>query len=149
MAIKGKPLRQELLRAGDPDDWLEKVEDAFAAAGFTKIRADEDACVCTGNFHKGTVWGELEVELDDAAPGQTRLKLCATAAKDNIWTLLKGDPTERIIDRFVRCLPPAAEPSAEPPQTSVAGELERLSDLHKQGHLSDEEFDAAKRKALG
>jgi hypothetical protein len=38
MAIKGKPLRQELVRTGDPDDWLEKVEDAFASAGFTKIR---------------------------------------------------------------------------------------------------------------
>jgi hypothetical protein len=148
MAITGKPLRQELLRAGDPDDWLEKVEDALASAGFTKIRADPDACVCTGNFHKGTVWGELEVELDDASPGQTRLSLCATVAKDNIWTLLKGDPTERIIDRFVRCLPPA-EVSSAPPQTSVAEELERLSELHKQGHLSDEEFEAAKRKALG
>ena len=67
MAIKGKPLRQELVRTGDPDDWLEKVEDAFASAGFTKIRADPDACVCSGNFHKGTVWGELEVELDDAS----------------------------------------------------------------------------------
>jgi hypothetical protein len=39
MAIEGKPLRQELVRTGDPDDWLEKVEDAFASAGFTKIRA--------------------------------------------------------------------------------------------------------------
>jgi len=147
MAIKGKPLRQELVRTGDPDDWLEKVEDAFASAGFTKIRADSDACVCSGNFHKGTVWGELEVELDDASPGQTRLSLSATAAKDNIWTLLKGDPTERIIDRFMRCLPP--EPSASASQSSVAGELARLAELHEQGRLSDEEFQAAKAKALG
>lgn len=73
--------------------------------------------------------------------------MSATAAKDNIWTLLKGDPTERIIDRFVRCLPPAeSSPSAS---QSVAGELERLSELHQQGRLSDEEFEAAKRKALG
>lgn len=148
MAIKGKPLRQDLVRTGDPDDWLGKVEDALASAGFTKIRADRDACVCSGNFHKGTVWGELEVELDDASPGQTRLSLSATAAKDNIWTLLKGDPTERIIDRFMRCLPPAESfPSAS--QSSVAGELERLAELHEQGRLSDEEFQAAKRKALG
>jgi hypothetical protein len=147
MAIKGKPLRQDLLRSGDPDDWLDKVEDALASAGFTTIRADPDACVCRGNFHKGTVWGELEVELDDASPGQTRLSMSATAAKDNIWTLLKGDPTERIIDRFVRCLPPAeSSPSAS---HSVAGELERISELHQQGRLSDEEFEAAKRKALG
>ena len=104
-----------------------------------RIRADRDACVCSGNFHKGTVWGELEVELDDAAPGQTRLSLIATAAKDNIWTVLKGDPTERIIDRFVRCLPPA-ESSPSALVSSVAGELERLSELHEQGRLSDEEY---------
>jgi hypothetical protein len=135
------------VRTGDPDDWLGKVEDALASAGFTKIRADRDACVCSGNFHKGTVWGELAVELDDASPGQTRLSLSATAAKDNIWTLLKGDPTERIIDRFVRCLPPA-ESSPAASLSSVAGELERLSQLHEQGRLSDGEFQAAKRKAL-
>lgn len=149
MAIKGKPLRQELVRTGDPDDWLEKVEDAFASAGFTKIRADPDACVCSGNFHKGTVWGELEVELDDASPGQTRLSLSATAAKDNIWTLLKGDPTERIIDRLMRCLPDEPSASTSASQSSVAGELGRLAELHNQGTLSDEEFQAAKRKVLG
>jgi hypothetical protein len=146
MAIKGKPLRQELVRTGDPDDWLGKVEDALASAGFTQIRADRDACVCSGNFHKGTVSGELEVELDDASAGQTRLSLSATAGKDNIWTLLKGDPTERIIDRFLRCLPAESSQSASP--SSVSGELERLAELYKQGTLSDEEFQAAKRKTL-
>jgi hypothetical protein len=134
--------------AGDPDHWLEAVEDAFASAGFTKVRVDDEAGECSGNFHKGTVWGELRVQVDDDAPGQTRLHLYASAGKDNIWTLLKGDPTERIIDRFARCLPPAPSGGGSSSQ-SMAGELERLAALHAQGVLSAAEFEAAKAKALG
>jgi hypothetical protein len=48
----------------------------------------------------------VRIELDDDAPGHTRLRLHASAAKDNIWTALKGDRNERIIDRFTRCVPP-------------------------------------------
>jgi hypothetical protein len=148
MAIRGKPLQQELVLAGDPDHWMEAVEDALASAGFTKIRVQEEAGECSGNFHKGTVWGELRVQVDDDAPGQTRLHLYATAGKDNIWTLLKGDPTERIIDRFTRCLPPAPSAVSTSSQ-STAAELTRLAALHAQGMLSASEFEAAKAKALG
>lgn len=41
--------------------------------------------------------------------------------------------------------PPAATP---PPDPSIA-ELQRLSDLHSQGELTDQEFSAAKAKVLG
>jgi hypothetical protein len=87
--------------------------------------------------------------LDHDAPGHTRLRLRASAAKDNIWTALKGDPNERIIDRFTRCLPPASPntPTAQA-SASVASELERLAGLREQGILSADEFEAAKAKVL-
>ncbi len=39
--------------------------------------------------------------------------------------------------------------SAAAPEGDVAGQLERLRALHAEGALSDEEFDAAKRRVLG
>lgn len=47
---------------------------------------------------------------DALEAGHTCLHLRASTAKDNIWTALKGDPNERIIDRFTRCIPPRRDP---------------------------------------
>jgi hypothetical protein len=44
--------------------------------------------------------------------------------------------------------PPAQAPAAGPPADSIA-ELERLARLHESGALADEEFTAAKARALG
>lgn len=43
--------------------------------------------------------------------------------------------------------PPPTPPSSAP--TDTAGEVERLAQLHASGALTDEEFAAAKAKALG
>ena len=42
--------------------------------------------------------------------------------------------------------PPAA---AAPPQDELTAKLEQLASLHSQGILTDEEFSAAKAKAIG
>jgi len=42
-----------------------------------------------------------------------------------------------------------AAPAAAAPSGGVDAELKKLADLHKQGILTDEEFAAAKKKALG
>jgi Short C-terminal domain len=44
--------------------------------------------------------------------------------------------------------PPPPAPAAAPPPDSIA-ELERLARLHESGALTDEEFTAAKARALG
>jgi Short C-terminal domain len=44
--------------------------------------------------------------------------------------------------------PPAAAPAA-PPQDELTAKLEQLASLHSQGILTDEEFSAAKAKAIG
>jgi hypothetical protein len=43
----------------------------------------------------------------------------------------------------------AAAAPAPAPATGVDAELKKLADLHNQGILTDEEFAAAKKKALG
>jgi membrane protease subunit (stomatin/prohibitin family) len=46
----------------------------------------------------------------------------------------------------------AAQPApqaAAPPSTDSTAELKKLADLHASGVLTDEEFAAAKKKALG
>ena len=43
----------------------------------------------------------------------------------------------------------AAPAAAAPPAGGVDAELKKLAYLHKQGVLTDEEFAAAKKKALG
>jgi hypothetical protein len=138
MALRGKDLQQELVLPGTPEDLVQVVEQALRAGGFTKIEADAEAAMCKGDYHKGTIWGELRIELDDDSPGHTRLHLQGSAAKDNIWTALKGDPNERIIDRFTRCLPPPSPNTlaAQAQPASVASELERLAGLRDQGVLS-------------
>jgi hypothetical protein len=44
---------------------------------------------------------------------------------------------------------PAAPVAAAPSSGGVNAELQKLAELHKQGILTDEEFAAAKKKALG
>ena len=44
---------------------------------------------------------------------------------------------------------PAMRPDVAPVGDDLVGELERLTELHRSGSLSDEEFDAAKRHLLG
>jgi multidrug resistance efflux pump len=43
----------------------------------------------------------------------------------------------------------APAPAAAAPADDTTAELERLAQLHQQGVLTDEEFSAAKAKALG
>jgi hypothetical protein len=45
--------------------------------------------------------------------------------------------------------PPAAAPAPAPAEDPTIAQLEKLSQLHNAGVLSDEEFAAAKAKALG
>ncbi len=44
--------------------------------------------------------------------------------------------------------PQAPPPAAAPPQDELTAKLEQLASLHSQGILTDEEFSAAKAKAI-
>ena len=66
----------------------------------------------------------------------------------------EADQDQRIADleqQQAAAPPPAPAPAAPAPaaQPSMLDQLNQLTDLHKQGALSDEEFTAAKAKMLG
>ena len=71
----------------------------------------------------------------------------------------EADQDQRIADleqQQAAAPPPAPAPAAPAPaapapaaQPSMLDQLNQLTDLHKQGALSDEEFTAAKAKLLG
>ena len=66
----------------------------------------------------------------------------------------EADQDQRIADleqQQAAAPPPAPSPAAPAPaaQPSMLDQLNQLTDLHKQGALSDEEFTAAKAKLLG
>jgi hypothetical protein len=46
-------------------------------------------------------------------------------------------------------VPAPRDPGEQPEPPSMAGQLNQLADLHRQGVLTDEEFAAAKAKLLG
>ena len=59
--------------------------------------------------------------------------------------------TDRVFERVSAVLPDVPEPENAPAQAqgaSVADELEKVGQLHKQGVLSDSEFEAAKARLL-
>jgi hypothetical protein len=65
----------------------------------------------------------------------------------------EADQDQRIADLEQQQAPPPPPPPAPAPapaaQPSMLDQLNRLTDLHTQGALSDEEFTAAKAKLLG
>jgi Short C-terminal domain len=75
----------------------------------------------------------------------------AVTADEAMLDGAQGDPNERIIDRFTRCLPPPSpDPAlAQTPPQSVASELERLAGLRDHGVISADEFEVAKAEVLG
>lgn len=76
-----------------------------------------------------------------------------TAVVAGTATAVSGRVARRQADRYdapaepQQAAPPPAPPA--PPVDPQTAKLQELADLHSQGVLSDEEFAAAKAKALG
>jgi hypothetical protein len=52
--------------------------------------------------------------------------------------------TEAAMSQQAQAQPQQAPPQAQPPQEDITQKLQKLADLHKQGILSDEEFQKMK-----
>jgi hypothetical protein len=70
-----------------------------------------------------------------------------TAVVAGTATAVSGRVQRRQAARYDQADAPPAE--APPPQDDATAQLENLANLHTQGVLTDEEFAAAKAKALG
>ena len=66
---------------------------------------------------------------------------------DQFWRELGMDPSGQQVLQPTSTIPPASAPT-EAPAASLAARLEGLGKLHAAGTLTDEEFAAAKRRAL-
>ncbi len=105
MAIR-KSRDSSLVVEGDRADWVSHTVGAMRRAGFTKIEPNEPLGVVTGEYHKATTWGKLEVTLRPVTGG-TEVAMHATANVDNIYALFRS-PTDKVIQAFRDQLRPNA-----------------------------------------
>jgi Short C-terminal domain len=79
-------------------------------------------------------------------PRRPLMRLAAGAGTAGI--AYEAPPASPLPPAYVPVPAHAPSPAAAPPPDSIA-ELERLARLHESGALTDEEFTAAKARALG
>ena len=72
-----------------------------------------------------------------------------TAVVAGTATAVSGRVQRRQAARYDQADAQAAPQEAPPPEDDATAQLENLAQLHTQGVLTDEEFAAAKAKALG
>jgi hypothetical protein len=72
-----------------------------------------------------------------------------TAVVAGTATAVSGRVQRRQAARYDQADAQPAEQEAPPPEDDATAQLENLANLHTQGVLTDEEFAAAKAKALG
>ena len=72
----------------------------------------------------------------------------ATAVSGRVARRQDARYAEQDAQQYEQQAPPPAAPAAAP-EEDAAAKLEKLAELHTQGVLTDEEFAAAKAKALG
>lgn len=167
MAVTDRNLLVEL----DPTVAAEACRRAFASAGFDQISVDPVTGVTSGRRRNAMQWTRDIVQVRvDAAPGGSFVRVHSEAVAQSLAALAKN-PSKMAVDRFVMALirevpvtdvptaaapapvapvtqPPAPAPYVAPP-ASVADELGRLAELHRQGMLSEDEFAAAKAQVIG
>jgi putative oligomerization/nucleic acid binding protein len=72
-----------------------------------------------------------------------------TAVVAGTATAVSGRVQRRQAARYDQADAQPAEQEAPPPEDDATAQLQNLANLHTQGVLTDEEFAAAKAKALG
>jgi hypothetical protein len=154
MPVK-KKYEDEFKIGGSPADNLALATTALERAGFKKVSADVRLYRVTGNWKPlvGTLWGDITVTLV-ADGSNTLVQLLSVAAVDNIYAAAKS-PGYRIFEKFLSEFSPVTTPASGESSSStqstgdVSEKLAELLKMHQAGHLSDAEFEAAKKSILG
>lgn len=158
-----KRYEEQILLAGEAGQLLAPVVQALGQAGFKKISTDVASRRVQAQRKPivGTLWGDITVALIDGAQGCVAT-VTVNAAVDNAFTLARS-PGQRLLTLFRDALMPLVAGQVAPtnptadaaPRPALAGELpstadelRKLADLRTQGLLTDEEFVAAKARAL-
>lgn len=137
-------------------------EEALFVATGTLDSEDANAALVATNeriiigWMKGVSFGHLEIRYSDIDQIDVGMKLSGS------WVALHHGSHKRTLEKSVtkdlenlkqvvrdQQQKLAATPPAPAPESSSLDDLSKLADLHKQGILTDDEFAAAKAKALG
>lgn len=137
-------------------------EEALFVATGTLDSEDANAALVATNeriiigWMKGVSFGHLEIRYSDIDQIDVGMKLSGS------WVTLHHGSHKRTLEKSVtkdlenlkqvvrdQQEKLTATPSAPGPESSSLDDLSKLADLHKQGILTDDEFAAAKAKALG
>lgn len=79
-----------------------------------------------------------------------RQTMDATSDENSVvFTKSQQAQFERLRSAVEEAMARGFSPAPAPPQADIAGQLQRLSELHQSGALSDTEFSAAKSRLIG
>lgn len=148
-----------------PARTFEACRSAVANLGYTVLTASRDSMTISFNTGRSMKsWGGQDLTASlFAAGGKTRVVVGGSLAKGGsaltgggaqlgAWGEKKA-LSNKFIDEIRRVLPSIAEPASSTPAgnatTSAADEILKLKELLDAGVLSQEEFEASKRKLLG
>lgn len=129
-------------------------------SGYTMLHSDKGSWIMSFNTGRSmSSWGGQDLSLALTAAGsETTVTMGGALARGGMpgggsqlfaWGE-KGRLIEEFLDALHETLPSIPEPEVAPVPSAggVAAELARLAELHTSGALTDEEFAAAKAKAL-
>lgn len=96
MAIR-KSAEENLVVAGERDEWLSRCAKGLIAAGFTDVQTSTVLGQVTGAYKKFPTHGELTITVvPSVQAGHTQLTLRSTAAVDNLYALF-ASPNKKIL----------------------------------------------------
>jgi len=90
---------------GDSGHWFEECLLAIERGGFSNIQDDKASMSIKADYHKFTVWGNIEITLSQS-DNDTTVNAIASAKSDNIYAMAQ-DPSEKILLAFKNNLPRA------------------------------------------
>jgi hypothetical protein len=144
-------------RSEAPSEALSVCTQALQKAGFKNVNETVGTMTVTATkFAQGQYRrSNVSIVVRPLGSGSEITIQCKAAASSLVS--LASNPSARIVEAFISTLPPDTAPvqasglesSVEIPTASRIDDLERLHGLLKSGALTDEEFQAEKKKLLG
>ncbi len=141
------------------DDLLEVFEDRLTITpqgflsslikGFSGTKTIPFASITAIQFRKGTAWSTGYIQFTLPGGNESKGGIYEAMADENAFGFFTRD--NAIVSEIKEHIEEAMRKSRTlqvPQARSISDELQKLSDLKRQGFLSEEEFQAAKRKLI-
>lgn len=116
---------------------------AVERGGFSNINSNQSELKITADYHKFTVWGNIEISFEEIN-GEICASVAVYAKKDNIYAIAQ-DPSEKILLAFKKQLSDVNRPSE---YSDIPDQIKKLSALRDTGALTEVEFESKKAELL-